>query len=1126
MLNPLHSLEQSWCSKRAAYLAILLALCFVSAFGQNEAGRISGKITDPSGAVVIGATVTVTALEVSLERDATTDERGFYHFKSLRPGLYELTVQAKGFARWTLRAQVIVGTVTTVNASLALTPVKVEETVIGSGGVQVNTQNQQLSDVISGRQVRELPTITRDPSDLVSLSGNVTPVTARNGVNATGIGTTTSRGINYSINGQQPTGNNIQLDGGELSNSFQTEVAQQFPLDSVQEIIVLTNSYLPDYGRATGGIIALATRQGGNAFHGSAFSFARNRSFSSNSFNNNANGIEKGHLVANQFGYSIGGPIRRDRLYFFNSTEGNLVRSREDRIALVPAPELIASSAPATQHFFNAFPLGTPINGRVFTVAEIKALMGQTGPASTTIVLPQNLPAFGQVRYSTLTDVGAGQPQDSLMTLTRIDHHFNERIQTYGRYAYEFRDFYSGTFSSSPYQGFNSGSGAVNHSVLLNWSNAVSSKWGYNTKLSFNRFNVMRQLGVQPASPRLLATSAGSAKLGGYSILLPGYLPLAPDIILPFTGPLNLLHVNQDVDVALGNHQFKFGGGYFYTQDNRTIGAYQNAPLTLGAGLPQALNNLLMGQASTFATTINPGFAQPGETIPLPVKPASFGRSAGIHDFALYFNDSWRISPRLNLNLGVRYDFFSVPNSLDMRIQSNFFFGKGVNFFEHIANGTVDNPAGKFYEQEWDNVGPRFGFAWDIFGSGRTSLRGGYGLTYQRPQGSPSLSTFLNPPNIGVVALTARTVGVKTIPITTNNLGPLGGGAGTATLPPLALNALPSNYVFKTARTHFWSLALEHEFLPNIVALVQYAGATGRDLYAVSNINLPSSGAVYLGASNPLARLNPQYAAIYWISKDGRSNYNALIAGISSSNWRNLGLVFSGRYRYAQALDNLGSFPTHNLNRGLLDPVNPGLDYGPADFDVRHRFTGNFSWEVPFEKLTGSFAKAVFGGWQLAGILEFRSGSPYTVFNCANAGSAESTCPHLLVKGTVRKEGAGDTLPDPAIPNRFVFADLSEVNAGSFTHPVTGTSDFGPYPANMLGRNFFRGPGFWNVDAGIYKRFQLWEGFDLQFRAEFYNLFNHANLFVGGAVDINSTNYVAAYRDGRRQIQLGLKLTF
>ena len=1127
MLKALHRPESRRRGKVASLLPIMLVLCFVSAFGQNEAGRISGKVTDPNGALVVGATVKVKSLEVGTERSATTDVVGFYKISNLQPGLYEVTVKARGFAPRTQRAQVTVGTVTTVNAGLTVTPVKSEETVIGSGGVEVNTQNQQLADLISGRQVRELPTITRDPYDLVSLSGNVTPVKARNGVKATGTGTTTARGINYSINGQQPTGNIIQIDGGELFNSFQTEVAQQLPLDAVREINVLTNNYLPEYGRATGGIIALATRQGGSEFHGSAFYFARNRSLSSNSFNNNANGIEEGHLTANQFGYSVGGPIRRDRLYFFNSTEGNLVRSREERIALVPTPELLAASALTTRNFFHAFPLATPINGRVFTVAEVKALIGQSGAGSSFIALPQTMPAFGQVRYNALTDLGAGPPQDSLLSLTRINYNLNERIQTYGRYAYEYRDLYSGTFSSSPYQGFNSGSGAVNHSVMFNWSHAVSQKWGYNSKVSFSRFNVMRQLGVQPASPRMLATSAGHSTIGNYSVVLPGYLPLDPDVIPHTTGPVNLLHANLDVDIALGRrHQIKLGGSYFYTQDSRNIGAYQNAPLTLGAGLPQALNNLVTGQASTFVTAINPGFTLPGQSIPLPVKPASFGRSIGIHDFAVYFNDSWRIYPRLNVNLGVRYDFFSVPNSLDMRIQSNFFLGPGANVYEQIAHGIVDNPAGKFYAQDWNNAGPRVGAAWDIFGNGRLSLRGGYGLTFQRPQGNLSLSPFLNPPNIGVVSLTSNTLGIKTIPITTNNFGPLGTGPGTIPLPPLSLNAISSVSGLSTAHTHFWSAALESEFRPNTVASVQYAGAAGRDLYAVSNINAPGSAAAHLGSFNPSARLNQRFASIYLVNNAGRSNYHALIAGISNSGWRNLGLVFSGRYRYALAMDNLGSFPANNLNHGLLDAFNPGLDYGPADFDVRHRFTGDFSWEVPFEKLTGNFAKALFGGWQVAGILDFRSGSPYTIFNCANAGSAESACPHLLVKGMVPKGGAGDSLPDPTIPNRFVFADLGAVNAGSFTNPKTGNSDFGPYPANMLGRNFFRGPGFWNVDAGIYKRFQLREGFDVQFRAEFYNLFNHANLFAGNAVDINSTNYVPAYRDGRRQVQLALKFTF
>jgi hypothetical protein len=1108
---------------RLASLLMALICSNSTIFGQSEAGGINGTVIDPNGAIVVGAEVSIKALNVGGARAAKTDERGFYSVAGLQPYLYEVTATAPGFALRIHRIKVNAGMITTVNIGLTVTPVKLEEAVIGGGGVEVNIQNQELSVLISARQLQEFPTISRNPYDLVSLAGNVTPIESRNGLNNHGF--SGSRGVSYSINGQPATSNNLRIDGGELPDSYQTEFAQQTPLDSVQEILVLTNNYAPEYGRATGGIISLVTRQGSNEFHGSAYSFHGNDALSTNSYDNNANGTEQGHLLRNQFGYSAGGAIRRNRLYFFNSAEGNMTRSREDQIALVAAPELLAASSFQTQQFFNAARIDAPRNGRVFTVDQIHKLLGQDPSSGGAFsLLPAGLPAFEEARYGGMIDAGAGLPQDALLALGRIDYHLNERSQLYGRYAYEYRDLYSGTFSSSPYRGVNSGAGELNHSAMIHWSNAPSPNWAYTTKVAFSRFNVSRQLSAQPASPRLIAVSAGHPKIGGYSLVFPGYLPFEPDVVLPFSGPQNLLHFNQDLNAIFSSQQFRFGGSYFYLQDNRTIGAYQDTVLTLGPSLPQALSNLVTGQVTAFEAAINPQSALPGQTIQLPIAPASFGRSASVRQFAFYFNDNWRASRRLTVNAGLRYDYFGSPRSRDGRIHSDFIFGTGADIFEQIRNGTIDSPASDLYQQAWGNFGPRLGFAWDVLGTGKISLRGGYGLSYQGLQGSPSLSVLLNPPNIGVIDFAAD---AGAIALSTDVFGPLSARGETAALPPLSLRAVASNSRLKTAHSHFSSLSLEYELAPNTVASVGYAGSFGRDLYGISNINRPGSGAVYLGDLDPAARLNPRFASIYWITNDGRSNYNALLAEVSNSSWRTLGLTFTGRYRFARAMDNLGSFPSHNLNQGFTDPFNPALDYGPSDFDIRHRFTSSFSWEAPFDKFTRGAVRRILGGWQLAGIWDYHSGAPYTVFNCVNAGSAESSCPRIQLTGAVASEGANNPRSDPTIPNRFVFADLKPGSAGSFVNPITGSSDFGPYPSNMLGRNFFRGPGFWNIDIGVYKRFQFREGVELQFRAEFYNVFNHANYFAGtNPVDINSTNYVSAAKDGRRNIRLAIKLTF
>jgi hypothetical protein len=241
-------------------------------------------------------------------------------------------------------------------------------------------------------------------------------------------------------------------------------------------------------------------------------------------------------------------------------------------------------------------------------------------------------------------------------------------------------------------------------------------------------------------------------------------------------------------------------------------------------------------------------------------------------------------------------------------------------------------------------------------------------------------------------------------------------------------------------------------------------------------------------------------------------------------------LQFTTRYTFSKSLDNLSSTfseASNNFNLGLLDPFNPLLDYGPSDFDVRHRFAASFNLEVPFDKLgdfDSGWGKQLVSGWELTGIFTARTGTPFSIFDCTNA---LSVCSRLLVRNAIDSNGADNPAPDPLVPNRFAFIDLTGQPAGTFINPITGTSDFGPFPASMSGRNAFRAPGFWNLDAGLYKRFAFSEDVSLQFRAEFYNVFNHANLFVrGDEADISTTSFVPAFFSGRRHVQLALKLIF
>src|SRR2546423_15304755 len=345
-------------------LASLLAVFFLlplAAFAQTETGQITVKAIDPAKAVVAGATVTVKSVERGATQTATTNEEGVATITSLQPGQYDVTVTGSGFAPFTQRAQVSVGGKLTLEAELsAQAKGEVVNVVAGEGGVEVNTQSQELSDVVSQKQLTELPTITRNPYDLVGISGNVSP------------GDPTGRGTGFAINGQRASSTNILLDGGENVDTFVAGVGQSVPLDSVQEFRIITSNFSAEYGRASGGIVNVATRAGSNTFHGSLYEFNRISALASNGFDNNAQSLPKGVFTRNQFGYSVGGRIIKDKLFFFSSTEWTRVRSNGEVISLVPTPELLAVSNSRTQNFFNAFPLRSDLAfGRTLTVGEV-----------------------------------------------------------------------------------------------------------------------------------------------------------------------------------------------------------------------------------------------------------------------------------------------------------------------------------------------------------------------------------------------------------------------------------------------------------------------------------------------------------------------------------------------------------------------------------------------------------------------------------------------------------------------------------------------------------------------------------------------------------------------------------
>ena len=1160
--------------RKVSLLLALLALLCGMVFAQTETGNIVGTVTDPQGAVVSGAKVTVTNTGTGASRSATTNANGLYTVTNLQPGNYAIKVEAPNFQPVSKQLSVTVGSRNTIDFPLAVSTSQTTVEVVGEGGVAVETQTQQLSQVVTGEQVTSLPTITRNPYSLVGTSGNVT---------STGV-TGAARGAGFSINGQRDSSTDILLDGGENVDEFTASVGQQTPLDSVGEFRVITSNFSAEYGRASGGVVNVATKSGTNAFHGSVYEFWRGAGLSSNTYDNNASMTDalvahatdpitnpgcatinapdcpgvKSNFVRNQFGYSVGGPVMKDKLFFFSSTEWIRIRSNGQVSAFILDPAWIAASAaPATQAFYSSY--GTLVPNVHFTGITTSNM----NPQPTTCT-GGPCPVWDKIQYNVPADAGGGAPSNQYENVERVDFNMTDKTQMYWRYALQSEDLFPGTNANSPYVGYDTGQTIFNNNFLWN----VTHIWGPNTvtqsKFVFNRLNDVQPINGTPV-PTLYGSASRAVVIGSTPIMMPGYLPTAPGSGLPFGGPQNLYQFYQDLSWTKGRHQFRFGGQYIHTRDNRVFGAYETAGEALGTDLVSAGDGLVNGTLTSFNGAVNPQghfpcatdptgvpIVTPACTINLPVGPPRFDRANRYHDFAAYAQDSWKATDRLTLNLGVRWEYYGVQHNNNPAFDSNFYLGPGANYPERVRNGQVmlatdpANPVGGLWKPDYNNFAPRVGFAWDLFGDGKTSLRGGYGIGFERNFGNVTFNVIQNPPNYAVISLQNGDPGCAPCSITVDNSGPLAGASGAVPLPKTSLRAPIQN--MSTAYAHFWSLALEREVAKNTVFALEYTGSKGVKEYSIANPNRHGAGPLLLGdnpadqalcvacypgatgtlppATIAVRRLNDQYSGINQRGQQGFSFYSGLNVRFQTNNIHNTGLSLTSNYTWSHAIDNTSSTFSefgNDFNLGLLNPFFPQQDKGDANFDVRHRWVMSGTWDTPWFKNGGNwFARNIFGGWTLAPIVSIQSGYPFSLWDCTEAFF--DACPRFFLGDTsvIGQQTAHD-VASPEGPlsggtNTWDYVTYDPTKYFDYINPAVGTGEWGvcgvgqglqnlcPFPSNMLGRNTFRGPGLWNMDLGVYKTFKITERFGLQLRGEAYNIFNHSNLYVqGGSADASVT---------------------
>jgi outer membrane receptor protein involved in Fe transport len=1137
---------------RKAVVIIFVAVLLVwtgRAWAQTETGQISGTVLDQQGAGVPNAKITIRNTGTAAVREIESDGQGTFIVTNLLPAKYSVIVEAAGFNK--ISEQVDLAPGGRVALDLKLEVGRVSETVeVAATAVAVNTENQTVGQLITSTDITNLPLLTRNPYDLVGTAANVS---------SAGDAGLTMRGAGYNINGLRAAGTNILLDGAANNDEFIAAVGQTVPLDSVQEINILTNNFTAEYGRASAGVVNVTTKAGTDNFHGTAYEFGRYAALAANTFDNNARGIEKPGFTRNQFGYSVGGPVKKDKLFFFQSTEWLRVRSSATSVVDVPTPQFIAAANSSTQAFFSEFGAlrSNFVQLKTYTrdqLANIGVAACPPAPSTCDTDFPvgSTTPMFAEGQYSVPSDSGAGNPQDTYYVVGRLDWNAGAKTQIYGRYALEKGNLLTGSLTNSPYRGYDTSQTTTNNSILVSLIYTFNPKLTSQSKVVFNRLNLLDPLGLKPVSPTLYMNATVAPSIAGNLIAMPGYSAFTPGSAIPFGGPQNFVQAYQDLSSVHGRHALRFGGNYTYIRDNRTFGAFQEAVESLSTkNFSTSDENFLNGNLAQFQAAIDPqgklpcgaAGAVPSCTVTLPVAPPVFARSNRYHEFGTYFEDSWRATNRLTFNLGMRWDYFGVQHNKDPNLDSNYYDAQGGDIFHNIRNGQVatvpNSPIHGLWKKDWNNFGPRLGVAYDLFGDGKTALRGGWGISYERNFGNVTFNVIQNPPAYAVVSILPVDVG-GTIDITTDNAGPLGGSTGSKALPKVSLRNVDPN--IETAYAHFWSTVLEHQVRRNFIVAVEYNGSKGVDLYSIENPNRPGAGNVYLGDPCPttpcpvdsLTRLRTtQYSNINRRGDNGFSHYNSVAVRTQLTNIGNTGLSLHSSYTYAHAIDNLSSTfseSNNNANLGLLDPFNPKIDKGSSDFDQRHRFVFSGTWDVPFARNASGFAKRALDGWTIAPIITIRGGFPFTLFDCTNA---LTVCPRAFQ--TAAHSRNGSARPDPSgAPNLFDYFNFSSGFDSSYVNPIAGISDFGPFPGNMLTRGYFYGPGAYTADLGVYKTTKISERFSLQLRGEFFNALNHSNLWITlSDNDLSSTTTVHAQKgvppvnaNERRNVQVALKLIF
>jgi outer membrane receptor protein involved in Fe transport len=1112
-------------------LFLMALLTSLNVAGQQITGSIRGTVLDPSGAIVQAASVTAKQTETGLTRAAVTDRQGEYVLVELPIGHYQLEVHAQGFQKYLQQGiSLDVNETATVSIHLKL-GAESQQVEVSADAALVQSTVSSLGETVMEHEILDLPLDGRNFSQLGLLQPGVVPLTP--GLLEAGGPARENQG--YAVDGQRPESNNFMIDGADNVSSVDGGFVLKPPIDAIAEFKILSHNANAEFGRNTGSTTNIVTRSGSNSFHGAAWEFLRNDAMDSSDYFTQS--VQP--LKQNQFGATFGGPILKDKTFFFGYYEGFRNRQGESVPATVPSaaerggnfgeqcapPASFNSSGLCSnaQEQLTFFGMPVPFNQMtIFTPID---------PVATNVLPFFPLPNQGENGFIATQTLIENNDQFGL----RLDHYLSRADTLNFRYMYSSgptTDPLSPVGANVP--GFPVGEDDRAQNFVAQETHVFSPNTIGVARFSYLRNKFLLDEHLNHESPSdlgfeyepTLPSAAGPPfiQVGGYA-----------SVGDPITGPRNTFQNTFDLSGSLswihGRHELKFGGGYRRDQINALQGIASNGFFVF--------SNFPYSDGFASFLSGNPVvFLQGG---------GDFSRE--IRDRALdaYGQDTYRVNSRLTLNLGLRYELPFPPTE-----NNNM-----VNLFVPGVQSTVlpNAPAGLLYPgdrgvpaglipTQKTAFAPRVGLAWDPHGDSKTVVSAAYGIFYEpfyTGEGGPLQDPVSAPPYLKTQQISFP-VNSFANPFYTPN-------PFSVDFPePMTLLVVARNLHLPYAQD--WNLNIQRSLGQDWLLQVGYVGTTGVRLPRFIEGNPPafipgmSNSAAFCAPQSPPCPIsnennvnnrrlysgctlaNPNnciYSSVGEIASISNSSYNALQASLRKRFSH--GLSFLASYTWSHSIDDVSSFnitgsasqPVAGENDLAQNPFDLAAERGRSMFDSRHRFILSYQWMLPFLQRSSSWYGHVFGNWQLNGIVTAMSGGPFTVFD-SNDVSLQGQAPEITGFSANRPNLIGNPNSGPRTPQEWF-------NVGAFQQlqpdPLGRFEVFGDE-----GRNVVAGPGYVNWDASAFKNIRLTESKELQFRGELFNLLNHTN-FRLPVSDIESPTFGQIQQDvSPRVIQVALKFLF